>query len=109
LTSTSTSNATELRVVPMFVMNNTVLREVLLICTPCRSINARELSLTADPFVGSTLAERLPPAGERQTNAIRPSRNDDSLGGCLERAGEAGRDRCGVCATVRVVAFVELA
>jgi hypothetical protein len=34
LTSTSTRNATELRAVPMFVMNNTVLREVLLICTP---------------------------------------------------------------------------
>ena len=31
LTKTSTRNATELRVVPMFVMNNTLLREVLLI------------------------------------------------------------------------------
>ena len=34
---------------------------------------------------------------------------DDSLGSCLARAGEAWRDGGGVCATVRVVAFVELA
>src|SRR5690348_4971548 len=69
---------------------------------------ARELSLTADPFVGSSLAEQLPPAGERQTNAARPSRNADSLGSRLERAGQPWRDRGGIGATVRVVAFVEL-
>ena len=34
LTSTSIRYATELRVVPMFVMNSTVFREVLLIWTP---------------------------------------------------------------------------
>ncbi len=33
-TSTSIRYATELRVVPIVVMNSTVLREVLLICTP---------------------------------------------------------------------------
>ena len=34
VTSTSIRYATELRVVPMVVMNSTVFREVLLICTP---------------------------------------------------------------------------
>src|SRR5260370_1218346 len=68
---------------------------------------ARELSLTADPFVGSSVAEQEPPAGERHTNAMRSSRDDDSLGSCLDRAREAGRDRRGVCATVRMVALVE--
>ena len=34
VTSTSIRYATELRVVPMVVMNRTVFREVLLICTP---------------------------------------------------------------------------
>ena len=39
-------DATELRVVPMFVMNNTVLRDVLMICTPWRSINCSRLKVS---------------------------------------------------------------
>ncbi len=47
LTSTSIRNATELRVVPMLVMNSTVLREVLLIWMPYLSI--RYLFLKVSP------------------------------------------------------------
>src|SRR5262245_36215595 len=69
----------------------------------------RELSLTADPFDGSSVAERVPPAGEQQANAMRPSHYAGSLGSCLVRPGQPRRDRRGVCAAVGVVAFVELA
>src|SRR5258705_7478721 len=68
---------------------------------------ARELSFTADPFVGSSVAEEEPPAGDRHTNAMRSSRDHESPGSCLDRAREAGRGRRGACATVRMVAPVD--
>jgi hypothetical protein len=47
VTSTSIRYATELLLVPIVVMNKTVFLEVLLICTPKRSISC--LRLNASP------------------------------------------------------------